>query len=399
MTAADRTTKRGEAIFSAAYFLLLLRALLLASTLSAYLDVDGVLMRYLWRIAAYLLIITKIVTQDSYSGRRLFVYFLFAVLTAAGLLVNRAFVLIDLCLLILGSHGVPLKKIVRLFFYTASAVCAALFVMSLAGIIENYTTYADDIPRYAFGSVYATDFAAMLFYLQLAHAYLRKRDYTLLTFLFWVAVAAFVMTFCRARLNFILILGFAAAMYLKALFPRLFGSRGVQNFILLLFPVTCIGAILLHALYDPENLILFRLNEQLSGRLQFGQQVFLDRGIHLFGADFEMQGWGFSREGWDEALGYYFVDCGWLSMTLRYGILMTVFVCVSFLLVARSEFREGRTTLPLILLFLCITSIVDHHILEVGFDPFLPVLGLGLAQMARAGQSARLRTPSAQRAR
>ena len=94
-----------------------------------------------------------------------------------------------------------------------------------------------------------------------------------------------------------------------------------------------------------------------------------------------MQGWGFSLEEWDENLGYYFIDCGWLSMALRFGVLFPIFLCISFMTVSKNAFKNKDYTLPIILLFLSVTSIVDHHVTEIGYNPFLIVLGVAINQI------------------
>ncbi len=368
---ANRTSKTGETFFCIAYVIMLFRAILISSTASVYLATDSFFFRYLLRMIAYALILLKFTTQDAFTPKRLITYVFLCAYFALCVLFDKTLGLIDIAVLLVGAHGVSLKTCVLVFFRTTLSLTVLLFALSLFGVIENYTTYADDIPRYAFGSIYATDFAAKLFYLELSSAYLRKRKFGFIDLAAWCLVALLVYLFCRARLDTVLIFLFAALNFFLVRLPRLNGS-GVNRAMIWLVPVCCVGSVLLHLFYTPDSALLSSLNGVLSGRLEIGNRVFEDYGFSLFGTQIEMQGWGFSTEVWNEALGYYFVDCGWLSVMLRFGILMPALICLSFAATMRADRKEGRGNgLSLILLFIAVTSIVDHHILEIGFNPFL----------------------------
>ncbi len=374
----NRTTKLGRKLFYASYILMLVRMLAVNSTLSAYFDPSDITFKYILRIVSWLPILLKLITQDRFSLHTLFSYGFFVCFISVICFMTRGFELTDLAILVVGVHGVPIKNVVRVFFYTASAICGLLFVLSLGGVIQNYVNYAGDKPRYAFGNVYATDFAATLFYLELAHAYLKGKKYNVLNFLFWIAASFFVLHFCVARLDFVLIFCFAWVMFLVAYVPKFFSFRAVKTMLWSLIPIFCIGSILLHILYTPSNDFLEWLNQLLSGRLYYGNRAIGDYGYSLFGQKIKMQGWGFTTKEWDAELGYYFVDCGWLSVALRYGIFMAAFVCITFTVVSRKHLKANDCVLPVILFFLALTSVVDHHILEYQFDPFLLVLNAGL---------------------
>lgn len=389
MQTLDRTTELGKKLFYASYILMLVRSLISASTLSAVIGTDGVFYRYILRIAFLIPIAIKICTQDHYDKHTFLRYVIFACAIALMIAFNRYSALVDIAVLIVGVHGVPLKGAVRVFYRTASIICGALFLLSLLGAIKNVVTYTGLRPRYAFGSVYATDFAAMLFYIELAHGYLKGKNYNLRNFFFWIFASFFVLTFCVARLDFVLIFCFAWAMLLAKYVPKLYSFRGVQAVLWLMIPVLCVVSILLHVVYTPGNSFLVWLNDLLSGRLYYGNLAVKDYGFTLFGQKVKMQGWGFTTDEWDKELGYYFVDCGWLSLALQYGIAMVVFVCAVYTAVSRRSFKEGDHILPIILFFVALTSVVDHHFFEYWFNPFLLVLNMGLCAERRKSTAAR----------
>lgn len=393
METVNRTTELGKKLFYASYILMLVRMLIANSTLSVLLGADGIFFRYILRFAFWLPILFKFITQDRFSDRTIISYGIFACAVVLVAFFNRSFGLVDLAILIVGVHGVPLRRAVRVFLYTAGIVCGVLFFLSLAGVIENYTTYAGLRERYAFGNVYATDFAATLFYIELAHAFLKGRNYNFKNFIFWLAASFFVLYFCMARLDFALIFCVAWAMLFVAYVPKLFTFRAVKGALWLSIPVLCILSILLHLLYTPQNAFLAWLNGLLSDRLYYGGMAIDDYGFSLFGQSIKMQGWGFSTEAWDAELGYYFVDCGWLSVALQYGVVTLIFLCTAFTVVSRRELKRGEYVLPVILFFLALTSVVDHHLLEYNFNPFILVLNAGLCAETRRVRTVRAVVP------
>lgn len=388
MEKVNRTTELGKKLFYASYILMLVRLLVTNSTLSVLIGADGLFFRYILRFAFWLPILFKLVTQDRFSDRTVISYGIFACAVVLVSFFHQGFGLVDVAILIVGAHGVPLKGAVRAFFYTASIVCGVLFFLSIVGVIENYVTYAGTTERYAFGNVYATDFAATLFYIELAHAYLKGKKYNFKNFIFWLAISFFILHFCSARLDFVLIFCTAWAMFFVAYVPKLFTFRAVKAALWLSIPALCILSILLHLLYTPQNGFLSWLNDLLSGRLYYGGMAIDDYGFSLFGQKIAMQGWGFTTEEWDAELGYYFVDCGWLSVALQYGVVTLLFLCTVFTVASRRALKRGDCVLPVILFFVALTSVVDHHVLEYNYDPFILVLNAGLCVETRRAQAA-----------
>lgn len=385
MQSKDRTSQSGELIFCAAFFLMLCRARLYASTAVVYLD-DYPAIGQIWRGIVYALILFKLFTQDRYSLQRLLLNFSLGILLTATIFFHRDYGILDLTAILLGAHGVPLKKSVAVFFYTVLFLTAFLMLLSLTGAIENFVTHTDDgNARYSFGAAYPTDFAATVFYLQLSAGYLFRKKYPLIKLLFWVGVSVFLYFFCHARLDCILIIAFALVMYLNACLPAFFRRDGVQRTMLVLVPALCLGSVLLHMLYSPNDPFTEKLNELLSGRLYYGNRALFDHGFSFFGADIPLQGNGFTTEVKDESLGYYFVDCGFLLIALKYGLVLLVVISAAFLSAMRTESVRSQATLSVIILFLALTSTVDHHLLEIGFDPFLLILPPALTDLLSPG--------------
>lgn len=376
MGKADATTEWGKSLFYLSYTLILVRALLYASTFMVYLSWFPRIVDYIWRIVTWLPIFVKFFTQDTFTLRTLERYAVFACIVLICTAFGFSTQLIEPLIVIVGVHGVGMKEAVRVFFYVASFLTAVLFVLSLFGAVENYLTWRGDTPRYAFGAVYATDFAARLFYLELAHAFVKRKKYHIADFIVWACVALFVLLFCDARLDFILILAFACVMLLLRYVPKIFSHPATGTVMQVAVPILCLLAISLHFFYTSSDALFLKLNELLSGRLYYGRYGIDQYGFSLFGQPVQMQGWGFSLTDWDETRGYFFIDCGWLSMTLTFGVFAPVFFSAFLGEVSGRYFAKGTAIIPVICLFLALTSMVDHHLPEIANDPFLLLASL-----------------------
>ena len=375
----NTTTELGIRLFYIAYIIILVKSLIGYSTLSAYIPTRGFVGKYVIRLVVYLIILYKLFTQDRFDKQTCFYYAAFLVIICLGMFISKNFAMLDLAIIVIGANGIRLKNIVKLFFCTAAVATGLFLLMSLCGIIENYTTYKEDgTPRYAFGNIYATDFAAMIFYLQISLAFIRKKRYGFVTFAIWCVIAALIYMFCGARLDTVLILTFNVAMLLYAKFPKLFDlkiARILLSFSMIIF---CIIAVLLHVKYSSDSSFLSSLNSLLSGRLGLGKQAIDKYGFSLFGKDIEMQGLGFTTGELDTKVEYFFIDCGYLNISLCNGILYLLVLLLCFTCVTVREVKRKNYLLPIIIFFLAISSVIDHHLNQLTYNPFLFVIGVAM---------------------
>ncbi len=377
----NKTTRLGKKLFFVAYSFILIKCLIAYSTFQVFVPIDSMIYKTIFKFIPYLLVLYKVVTQDKFANKSIVLYACFAVLSLAIYFFASDGLMLDAAFLILGSHGINLKNIVNCYFIIALFITALFFLLSIGGFIINYVAYTEGgIPRYAFGNVYATDFAARIFYLEIAYTYLRKRKCTFLYFVFWLMIGILVYYFCRARLDTLLIILFAFAMLLYAKFPKVFKKKTVKVILSYSMAFFCALAILLHFIYTDDSAVLTRLNELLSGRLGLGREGIDKYGFTLFGQPVPMNGNGFSPEGVDLSKEYFFIDCGFLKLGLCDGLIYLLVVVVCYISTAKSSVKNGDNKLALIIFFLALTSVVDHHIIEIAYNPFIFVVSAAICK-------------------
>lgn len=379
-----------EIYFTLAYVVYLFRGLIEISTLKQYIMIDGIVY---WgvRIILLIFVILQIYTIDRYSKKSILQILAIIVIFLISGFSSRYTHLCDIVLLLIAACKLELKKIVKVFFTITVVFMSVVFCLSLAGVIENYAfVYETRRVRYAFGSVYATDFAAMIFYLQMCHAYLKKNKCTIKYVIFWLLFGAFILCFCDARLDTILIISFAVIMLIHDKWKYILDYKLIKWILKYGVLFTCGISITLHMLYSNENVLLEKINKLLSGRLKNGNQAIKDYGFSLFGNNIKEQGNGWSVKVWDDTLGYYFVDCGYLSIALKYGVIILAILVLSYYIKIKQNLEKEEYILPIILNFMGISSMIDHHVFQIAYNPFIFVISVVVAGKT----TAKARTPN-----
>ncbi|HBI63472.1 MAG TPA: hypothetical protein DDY31_20050, partial [Lachnospiraceae bacterium] len=149
---------------------------------------------------------------------------------------------------------------------------------------------------------------------------------------------------------------------------KLFGRLGFIS-----LPVIGLAMYLLTSAYREEDEFLEAINLSMSGRLMLGKKGLKQFGLSLFGKDVPMEGMGGSL--W-HAKPYFFIDCSYLFILLRYGILFLGIVFIIYGAICYK--RREDTALMFTILLLAISSAIDHHLLEEAYNPFGYALFAGI---------------------
>lgn len=334
---------------------------------------------------ALLLIVLKIIVFDKYDNKMLLFGAVLLVDTflVAGISTYQEALIFSIVLL--GCKGVDFVKILKVYIAGNIAVLLAAFVASRLDIIEDLVYIRDYVvERNSFGTIYPTDFAAHIFFLLCVYYYLIKNSIQNRHLLAGLFVSAIVYAFCDTRLDSItmllLVIGISLIHFRKAFtwnkndsFSRLKSLMGV---FIPYIPV--MGFLFMHFMsyFFQPSLTFFRLFDKLlSGRLKLGNKALEDYGITLFGQTVPMNGNGGSLVYLGD--NYFFVDCSYLLVYLRYGI---VFLLLVFLIHywCCKKYTDDMYYL-VILTVIVVNCVVAHHMIELAYNPFY------LALLAKKG--------------
>lgn len=361
-------SRRGELFFSISFFLFLISRLIKVSTLQVLVPVDS---KVTWIIRGVILLFTLVKWSILKEYRRrhivsLFVVLLFSIVQGV---VNRNTILFDIVLLLILSYNVPLKTILKQYVFVVGGCMVVLFVLSLTGVIENFIFDAAERGlRYSFGHIYATDFAAMLLVLQMTVSVVFKFGKTAYFMVLSCMLGYIVYLFTDARTSFVLCVLFAV---MRFVLPKLSFNWSKCLWISWLMPVLAILTFTLNAMYNP-NVWLFRMfNDLLSGRLAAGHRAIYEVGISLLGNNISMKGNGWSPNPIEVPDIDYFIDASYLHVAIVYGIITLLIVVIGYSIYMKRTIEKQKVALTLSLVFIGIIAMIEHHLLEVIYNPFI----------------------------
>jgi len=317
---------------------------------------------------------TQLLRQEFSHKEKLLNLLLFISCAGSAISSGYAFLLVPL-LFIISAKGISFRKLVQIYCVVAGVLLFLTVAGSQLGIVENLV-YGK---RISFGFNYPTDFAAHVFFFVLAYCYLRKDRLTYVELAGILGLSIFTMVFSHARTNSIcLFLTFAVFLYLKVR-TEVSSRKGtdykmspnLSKVLIFSMPICAALIIGLTVLYHywPTNAYLITLNNLFSTRLHLGSLGLERYGIHLFGSPFSMVGWGGSTA--PPEAEYFFLDSSYVLMLIRYGIMVFVSAITIFVINSWRALKQNDYTLLCILALISLQCVMEHHLLEIAYNPFL----------------------------
>lgn len=378
----------GEMLFFAGYILFLWRSVWITTMFPL-----GGLMTLICVPLAALFVGLKILLFDHYSVKQ---FLLLALALACICLVlyssgsiNPFFWL----LLIAGSRNIKFEKILKVYLAINVTIVLLAFCASSLDVIENlrYKTEKRGI-RNSFGIIYPTDFGAHIFFMFLTFCYLKGEKLKYYHYGITILAAALVYSFSNARLDsgctLALALLFALGNWIvhsrkvswniKTLWERGWNKLGMW-----VMPILSVFSIGITVIYQRNSSAWQALNEIVSNRLELGRRGIDEYGWSLFGQPLTLVGFGGSV---GEQSNYNFVDCSYVYMLLRHGILFVVLMVVIFAICCYKN-RHDRYFLYAIAL-VSVNCMIAHHIIQIEYNPFaLALLATCVREKSREEQS------------
>lgn len=360
----------GELLFLAGYIIYLARAVW-STTMFPF---SGILSK-LCLLVSVMLIGTKIILFDRYRTSS-FCGLALVVLCAGGVFLSSRYLnALFWLILVMGSKGISLQKILRIYLIITGTIVVLAFCSSLIGVIENLQyTSSDRGVRNSFGIVYVTDFAAFIFYLILVYFYLKGSELKLYHFIGASVLAGLVYHFCNARLDTscmvltIVIYGintfFEHTKYSFCRVRKLWETfwHRIGPFIM---PILAALSIITTFSYTPDNSLLTAINKISTNRLSLGKEGLTRFGIALFGQTIDMVGMGGNTATPDD---YFFIDCSYVHVLLRYGLVFLLILIGAYILFC---FRNKKDLYLLFAIALvAVNCVIAHHIIEAAYNPF-----------------------------
>ena len=117
-----------------------------------------------------------------------------------------------------------------------------------------------------------------------------------------------------------------------------------------------------------------KLNTLLSGRLAYGHKALEIYPIKLISQHVKEQGWGGIAGAavfHGDQSKYFFIDSSYIRLLVIYGLVLTAFFVIVSVTISLRETIKHSYLLPSIILLMTVSCLIDQHLMEITFNPFL----------------------------
>lgn len=264
-------------------------------------------------------------------------------------------------------------------------VCLMVFLLTsavLANLLEINTRvfvgFRNDGFRYSFGFFHPNIFGAYIFCTAITLWTMFKDKISHLVFIvvfsiLWLFLYKFVD--CRtAQICFVVAIVLLVFAYVYDCLPKeLLKIFKRYAFIALIVSilVVAIVAVVLSLSYDPQNEYWYKLNKWFSSRLALNHNALLKHGISLFGNKVNETDW--DPSGFDATVStlYEAIDCYYVYVLVRWGILSLICLTITNMLVAVRELQIGKYRGAISLFVLSLYGVMESTLFSVCYNIFI----------------------------
>lgn len=345
-------------------------------------------------VVTIMLLVLKLLLTRNYELGELIVIGVFTGVFLMARTVSGYGILGEVLLFMLALWGIPFDKILRIHFVIVSFLLVVTIVCSQIGMVDNLVYHFEGRrERQSFGGCYPTDFAAYFVWLSLAWVYIRKEKLKFAEIGMILLAGVGVWYFCDARLSMAVL--FLSGLvffgiklrhvYLEHMMiesgeikQRIDDKKVMSNWLLNLLvfamPLCAVVMITLSYCFSFEQPVLAKLDSLLSGRLLLGKIAFERFDVKLFGQFVPMVGFGRNTVTYIAGSNYFFLDSSFMTILMCYGCVLFFFIIAAFMNSAFRAKKRNDYYLVLIIALIALDCMVEHHMMEIWYNPFLLLL-------------------------
>lgn len=277
------------------------------------------------------------------------------------------------------ARRIPFPKVADFILKVSFATMAIIVLSGQLGIIENVVVYHAGRVRNYLGFRYALYPSGLLLNLTALYVYLRKDKLKVTAALAWALLNYYVYYMTDSRMSFLLALLLLVAGLLLRWLPQVAEKAQALWALAASSFVICAGVSMAFIIgYDSRIPWMRRLNRMLESRLRLGKSSLIKYGVNLFGQKIEWVGNGLDVDGNVVEEVYDYVDCLYLKVLQRYGLIFSV---VLLALVTWAMFRLWKRKEYHILVIsasVAVHCLLDDLSLSLYYNTFWMALGLAL---------------------
>ena len=281
--------------------------------------------------------------------------------------------------LAVGAKGVNFRNIIKFHLSVEMCFCLANFVANYLGWTDSSHVFTGDeredmfgedvVTRFSAGYPAATDFATHVLYMLLdcwilKNGKLRRAEYALIFFIIYALIA-----YCDARqASVCVILIILCSLYLSRLEKnqRLM-NKWIGGFMMISIPFFFFFFFFATMAYDSSDIGWLVADAFLSGRLGLGLDAIEDFGIPWLGQTIKLYGAGFAGG----AAVYNYVDCAYIQLLLRWGIIVMAIFLLSFVSIGMNSYKRRDYVLLFSLFVAGVSAVITQFLFYLNYSVFI----------------------------
>ena len=286
------------------------------------------------------------------------------------------FSLLPFFLYIYCSRDIPFEKIARFSYWLLGILLMGVVVSAYIGIIPNYLdTLIPGRDRYYLGFTYALDSSIVVLNIMSLSLYLHRHHISLIRCLLWFVIIFWFYLQTRSRLAFLMGILILALFYLVTKFPGILRRKWLNWGMAASFIICSTGGIFLTVMYEPTVLWMKKLNNILENRLALGKNALELYGYKLLGMRIQYVGNGLDISGERKTGEYNYVDCLYVSMLQKYGVLFLICFIMILTIAMFRMYKKNKYYLLIIMTSIALRGLIDNTFFPLYFNTFWLAIG------------------------
>ncbi len=289
------------------------------------------------------------------------------------LIARGDYFIIDMATVMMGSIGIPFKRIGCLYIFINGFLGLMALICSQTGVIPDYVFYTDIgtkmVTRHSFGIIYPTDCFAHLFYMGIAYFIVRWKRITYKELGVIAAISVILFMLTGARAGF-LCMALALIMVALCKFMK-YGEINISDKVkttigALIMPVGAAFMLLLTWFFKPYNELYARVDNIMTQRLSYGRLGFDLYGFTPLGsANFAENG---NANGGIFNYDYVFYDSSYIKMLFKYGFIVLILVLAIYALISVRLVKNKMFYAVIFIVAIALSCVIEHHIWELPYN-------------------------------
>lgn len=367
--------KKNELLYFTAYAIWTAWFILSQSSLYGMIILNGLSGELIKGICAIILLY-KMIYCDRYKVKELDLIAIVVILIGVSIFTSGDKTLTLVLLFIIAAKNIPFKKIVKISLIEISLLVLFIIISSQLGIIQNYVFYrSDGTARNSFGFGYATILGNYYLNIVLMYLYIRDNKIKYFEYILLLLINFYIYKTTDYRTGYMLIY-FSIILHfflIKIQIPQKI-NRILNPIFYYCVPFCAVVSIALSIFYDNKKSWYISLNKLLSSRLELGKKAFVNYGLHLFGRKIDMVGNNQVTYGGVSLVDYNYIDCSYLQIALRYGMIILIILCIAYTFLCVKEIKKNNTILCICILVIALHGIMDPQLMLIPYNVFLLAL-------------------------